>query len=514
MRAVTAETSLAWATHLGVEPGSIDSATLRANLVAGSLSEAFEQGAQSHPESTLQVGETVETHSALQQQVARIAADLMQEGVTPGSRVIFCAPTSMSFVTAYLAALWAGATIILANPAYSDAELHNVVGVAKPRLLVADNPRDFEVPTVRLADLTGRSGPTTPAPRAHVTSQDVALLAFTSGTTGAPKGVPLTHGNLLSSIRAAMWAWRWSADDTLIHALPLFHQHGLSGLHAALLSGSNIRVLDQFDPHKLIAAAAESAGTLLFAVPSIHQRLVGLSAEELAVLSRMRLITSGSAPLSPDLEDTFNRQVGTHLLQRYGLTESGLNVSNPYDGDRIVGSVGFALPGVEVELFTSKGEPAGDEGEICLRGPQVFSGYLDDPAATEAAFWPDGWFRTGDLGSWVGDRLVITGRLKDLIISGGMNVTPGEVELVLEKFPGVAQAAVGGLPNQRWGEEVAAWIVVGDAVDAPNSEELIAHCRSQLAAYKCPKRVFLVRELPRNAMGKIVRSQLSELRPE
>jgi malonyl-CoA/methylmalonyl-CoA synthetase len=339
----------------------------------------------------------------------------------------------------------------------------------------------------------------------------VALLAFTSGTTGRAKGVPLTHAHLLSSIRSAMLAWRWRPDDVLVHALPLFHQHGLSGVHATLAAGSSAAILSRFDPGALVAAVERERATVLFGVPSIHRRLLDLGADALAPLRRLRLATSGSAPLPPALAVEFAGATGVELLERYGLTETGLDLSNRFEGPRSPGHVGTPLPGVEVRLADGSGADA-DEGEILLRGPQVFDGYLDDPEATAAAFHPGGWFRTGDLGRWDGGALRITGRLKELVITGGMNVAPGEVEAVLEQLPSIHEAAVAGVPDDRWGEAVVAWVVPADGARV-DPDAVVAHCRRHLSAYKCPKRVVVTTALPRNAMGKIVRSRLTQEAP-
>lgn len=507
MEAMTAATIRSWATHLGVEPDQVDADRLRAELADGSLPVAFAFGAARSPRSTVQVGDDVLSQAALLDQSTRIAQVLLEEGITIGDRIIMCAGASLPFLACYLGALWSGATVVLANPTYTSGELAALAKNSGARLMLTDGPECTALPGIQVATIMARAAATAAAPMAPVTSDHVALLAFTSGTTGAPKGVPLTHGNLLSSIRAVMLAWRWSAEDTLVHALPLFHQHGLSGIHASLIAGSDVIVLDEFDPHLLVDRARRA--TIMFAVPSIHKRLLDLSNDELAGLRELRLITSGSAPLAPALERDFAERVGVELLQRYGLTESGLDISNPYDGKRTPGSVGFALPGVESALCDDRGKmvEAGADGEICLRGPQVFAGYLDDEAATTKAFWPGGWFRTGDLGRWESDRLMISGRLKELIITGGMNVVPREVEQVIELHPGVVDVAVAGLPSDRWGEAVTAWIVTDRDVDPAT---LIAHCRTELATYKCPKQVIIVDALPRNAMGKLVRGELAE----
>jgi len=499
---VDAATRCAWAAHMGVKPDSIDPAALSSELATGTIPAALAAAAATEQGTIAVDGERL-TYAQLHERVTRAGGVLAHSGVGQGARVVISAPTSMRFVVAYLATLHVGATVVLANPAYTEHELDDLIARSGARLLIADSTHPA-VDTVTLADVDAGKHETHPG--APVANTDVALLAYTSGTTGTPKGVPLTHGMVLASVRAAMRAWRWNADDTLVHTLPLFHQHGLSAVHASLVAGSSLAVLSKFDPHELVATVEHERASIVFAVPSIHQRLADLDPNELRPLGRLRLITSGSAPLSPALADELYAKAGLRPLERYGLTESGLNVSNAY-GDPAVGTVGTPLPGVEVDLRTPDGEPA-DEGEIVLRGPQIFDGYLDDVEATAAAFWPGGWFRTGDLGRWDDDgRLHITGRLKELIITGGMNVAPREVEIAVEAHPEVVETAVAGVPSPRWGEEVTAWVVPA-ARDAFDADAIIEHCRSRLAAYKCPKRIIVVDALPRNAMGKIVRSEL------
>jgi len=499
---VDAATRCAWAAHMGVKPDSIDPAALSSELATGTIPAALAAAAATEQGTIAVDGERL-TYAQLHERVTRAGGVLAHSGVGQCARVVISAPTSMRFVVAYLATLHVGATVVLANPAYTEHELDDLIARSGARLLIADSTHPA-VDTVTLADVDAGKHETHPG--APVANTDVALLAYTSGTTGTPKGVPLTHGMVLASVRAAMRAWRWNADDTLVHTLPLFHQHGLSAVHASLVAGSSLAVLSKFDPHELVATVEHERASIVFAVPSIHQRLADLDPNELRPLGRLRLITSGSAPLSPALADELYAKAGLRPLERYGLTESGLNVSNAY-GDPAVGTVGTPLPGVEVDLRTPDGEPA-DEGEIVLRGPQIFDGYLDDVEATAAAFWPGGWFRTGDLGRWDDDgRLHITGRLKELIITGGMNVAPREVEIAVEAHPEVVETAVAGVPSPRWGEEVTAWVVPA-ARDAFDADAIIEHCRSRLAAYKCPKRIIVVDALPRNAMGKIVRSEL------
>lgn len=500
---VNAATQRAWASHLGVAADSIDTNALRTRLAAGTIPDALAEAAASRSGSITVDGERC-TYPELLDRVSRAAAVLAHAGAERGQRVVISAPTSLRFVVAYLAALQVGATVVLANPAYTEYELDALIERSGSRLLVAENAH-HTIETVALTAID--AGVHDPHPGAPVESTDIAMLAYTSGTTGTPKGVPLTHGMLLASVRGAMHAWRWNADDTLVHALPLFHQHGLSAVHASLLAGSSLTVLPKFDPYELIATVEQERATIVFAVPSIHQRLAALDSPELRPLRRLRLITSGSAPLSPALADTLYEKAGLQPLERYGLTESGLDVSNEY-GNPAIGTVGTPLPGAEIELRAPDGSAA-TEGEIVLRGPQVFDGYLNDPDATAAAFWPGGWFRTGDLGRRdEHGRLVITGRLKELIITGGMNVAPREVELTVETLPGVEEAAVAGVPSERWGEEVTAWVVRSPGTDLDQST-VLEHCRARLAAYKCPKRIIVVDALPRNAMGKILRSELT-----
>jgi malonyl-CoA/methylmalonyl-CoA synthetase len=327
--------------------------------------------------------------------------------------------------------------------------------------------------------------------------------------------VPLTHRQLAASIQGAMAAWRWTAEDVLVHALPLFHQHGLGGVHATLIAGSTAHVRSRFDPDDLTATVRTESASVLFGVPASYQALLDAAAG-VPLLRGLRLAVCGSAPLSPALAARLPGLLGQLPLIRYGTTESGLDVSNPLGAAR-PDTVGLPLPGVQCRIWAAGPEvpggqeaPPGADGEIQLRGPQVFQGYWHDPAATAAAFTPDGWFRTGDIGAVdpASGHLVIRGRTKELIISGGLNVYPREVEIALERHPSVAEAAVAGLPHPRWGEQVTAWIVPRPGA-AVSEAELAAHARTLLAAYKCPKQVFTLTALPRNPLGKLNRAALA-----
>jgi acyl-CoA synthetase (AMP-forming)/AMP-acid ligase II len=456
------------------------------------------------------------THGALNEMASR-AAGWIATQIGPGDRVLIAGPPSLDWAACYLGTLRAGGVAVPANPVYTHAELDELIGASGARLAVAWGDAASRLADssglrlVSVADwMTGKAD----AVMDRVGPDATAVLAFTSGTTGRPKGVPLTHRNLLSSIRTAMAAWRWSRDDVLVHALPLFHQHGLGGLHATMIAGSSLHLLPRFTPEDLLHTIADSSATVLFAVPTMYQRLSAVDEALPAPGNRLRLAVSGSAPLSGDVAAGAGRLLGRIPLVRYGTTESGLDISHVYKESRelgLSGTIGVPLPGLEVRLAgeVGAGVAANAEGEIQLRGPQVFGGYWGDPEATEAAFTTDGWFRTGDIArlDTASNHLVIQGRSKEMIITGGLKVFPREVELTLEKHPSVEEAAVGGILDDRWGEQVTAWVVLapGHALDA---DALIAHARSLLAPYKCPKQVFSVDALPRNQAGKVDRRKL------
>jgi len=497
-----------WRAHL---PGMADVREFAADLGDRSVPELAASSAARFPGRVAVTvdGEPV-THAGLDEDAGRVAGWLAQR-VAPGDRVLLAAGASLGFVRCYLGALRAGAVVVLANPGYTAAELSHLVADSGAVLAFADAEPARRLAGLGLAVTDVRQAPpdTAPAPGIAVGPDDAALLAYTSGTTGRPKGVPLTHRQVAVSVRAVMAAWRWQADDVLVHALPLYHQHGLGGLHTALFGGSTVHIRSKFSADDLVRAAAQTRASVLFAVPTIYQALAQDPATRAGGLRGLRLAVCGSAPLSPALAARLPSVLGRLPLVRYGTTESGLDVSNPVTGPR-PDTLGVPLPGVLARVQAADG-PAdpGQDGEIQVRGPHVFAGYWNDPDATAAAFTPDGWFRTGDIGTVdpATGHLMIRGRTKEMIISGGLNVYPREVEIALESHPSVAEAAVAGVPDERWGERVTAWVVLRNGHDL-DEEGLIAHARSVLAAYKCPKRVFQRAELPRNHLGKIVRSQL------
>jgi acyl-CoA synthetase (AMP-forming)/AMP-acid ligase II len=522
-----------WRRHL---PGVGDVASFVAGLGGETIPALAAAAAAAVPDRVaVSVDGQAITHAELDAAAARVAGWLARR-IRPGDRVLLAAGSSIGFVRCYLGALRAGAVVLLANPGYTAAELGYLAAHSGAVLAFADRgPADRLGEATGLPGATGLGGGTglpglsavsDPLPTVDVADlpdadpagdvvprpQDTALLAYTSGTTGRPKGVPLSHGEVAVSIRAAMAAWRWQAGEVLVHALPLYHQHGLGGLHAALIAGGTVHIRSKFSPDDLVRTVADTRATAMFAVPTIYQALVDSAAAAQPALRGLRLAVCGSAPLSPALAVRLTEALGRVPLIRYGTTESGLDVSNPLDDPR-GDTVGVPLPGVLARIQVADGgngaAAPGADGEIQVCGPQVFAGYWRDPDATAAAFTPDGWFRTGDIGTvdQATGHLTIRGRIKEMIITGGLNVYPREVEIVLEAHPSVAEAAVAGLPDDHWGEQVTAWVVPRDGCPFDEAA-LIAHARTQLASYKCPKRVFRLAALPRNQLGKIVKSAL------
>lgn len=437
----------------------------------------------------------------------RAAGRLLAAGLGSGDRLVWSVPSSVDGLAAHVGALRAGLVVVPANTAYTERELAHIVrdvraaGAVVGRADQADWVRAAAPgavvagPGLDLPD--GDAGPLDEA-----AADDPALICFTSGTTGVPKGAVLRHRNLLAATESVTRAWRMSPADRLVHALPVFHAHGLAvGAYGTMTAGGSAVLLPGFDPASVADAARAHRATLFFGVPTMYHRLV--TSGRAAELSGLRLCVSGSAPLPAELHAAASAAIGSTVLERYGMTETLMNTSNPYIGERRAGTVGFPLPGVEVVVD--------DGGGVLLRGPNVFSGYFGRAAATAEAFRDLGdggapWFVTGDLGEDVDGYLVIRGRSTELIISGGFNVYPTEVEDVLARCPGVAEVAVTGTASDEWGEVVTAWVVPDGP--APAVEALRAHCDGLLAPYKQPRLVRVVEVLPRNAMGKVVRGDL------
>jgi acyl-CoA synthetase (AMP-forming)/AMP-acid ligase II len=516
-----------WRAHL---PGTGDVPAYVDRLGEATIPElaAASAGRVPHRVAITVDGEPI-THSELDAGAARVAGWLARR-LRPGDRVLLAAGPGLGFLRCYLGALRAGAMVVLANPGSTAPELAHVVSGSGARVAFADHGPARLLAGLPEAPLTVDASQPPPGPpgkagqRVRAGPDDTALLAYTSGTTGRPKGVPVTHRQLVTSIRSAMAAWRWSADDVLVHALPLHHQHGLGGVHATLIAGATGHLRSKFTPADIIETVRATHASVLLGVPTMYQALLNAAGGNdgtrpaLAerggphgrpVLNDLRLAVCGSAPLSPVLAGRLPALTGHLPLVRYGTTETGLNISDTY-GEPHNGTIGVPLPGVLARVWSDGAElAAGQDGEIQLRGPQVFGGYWNDPAATAAAFTPDGWFRTGDIGRVdpTDGQLTVRGRIKEMIITGGLNVYPQEVEVVLESHPLVAEAAVAGVPHEHWGEQVTAWVVMHPGCDF-DERGLVAHARTALAAYKCPKRVFKLEALPRNHAGKVVRGAL------
>lgn len=487
-------TAPAWARHLppGVPWEGLD---LRAGV---SIPRVVAGHAARDPDRALLHDGGWLTWGAVAEQSEGVAGRLAGLGLQPGDRLLCSASASASLVVAHLAALRMGLVVVPLNTAYQEAEVAHVVADAAPAAAIVDRAdaagwlRSAGVrvvgPSVDLPD-----GPVPALDRSE--QDDPAMICYTSGTTGRPKGAVLRHGNLLAAAEAVRLAWRWSAGDRLLLALPLFHMHGLGvGVHGSLVAGASMVLVRRFDPAAVLAAVGEHDATLFFGVPTMYARLA--EHPSVGALGRLRLCVSGSAPLDPSLHRRLAERCGQSVLERYGMTETLMLVSNPYDGERRAGTVGFPLPGVELRL---------SDGEIVVRGPSVFAGYRGRDEGPDA----DGWFATGDIGELGADGyLRIVGRSKELIITGGFNVYPREVEDVLLSHPAVAEAAVVGVPSEEWGETVVAYVVQAGNVDR---SELIGYCRDRLAHFKCPRQVIFVASLPRNALGKVLRDDVRRL---
>jgi malonyl-CoA/methylmalonyl-CoA synthetase len=497
-------TALAWEVHMpaGVRAEDLD-LTAKANLPS-----AWVRVWASTPSApTLFDRDRGWIHAEqLEEATRRMAGRLQGAGLEPGDRMLFSAASSLELVIAHVAALRAGIVVVPANTAYREREVAHVVTDARPKAALVDDPDRARWILAAAGSETVVVGPDVDLPDGEPAALDAmapdepALIGYTSGTTGSPKGAVLTHANLLAGSESVGLAWRWTAHDRLVLALPLFHVHGLCvGLHGTLLAGASAVLLPRFDVDSVLDAAGSHDASLFFGVPTMYHRLAQSS--RVGELARLRLCVSGSAPLPAELHRALAERGGQEVLERYGMTETLMNVSNPYDGERRAGTVGFPLPGVQLRLSN------GQEGEIQLRGPNIFAGYWERPKATAESF-TDGWFRTGDLGSVDSDGyLRILGRSKELIISGGFNVYPREVEDVLLAHPGVSEVAVVGTPSDEWGEIVTAFVV--PAGDEPRPDVLLAFAAEQLAAFKRPRLLHFVESLPRNALGKVVKHELA-----
>ena len=457
---------------------------------------------------------------------ARLASRLQNLGAQPGDRIASRADKSPEALALCAACVRAGMIFVPLNTAYTPAEADYFVGDSRPAVFVCGEDARADLspvarkhganPQTLNADgggtLTDGLDGEPPAPVVPRAPDDAACALYTSGTTGKSKGALLTHRNLESNARTLAALWRFSADDVLLHALPIFHVHGMfTASFTALAAGAAMLFAPKFDAAQVARLLPRS--TAMMGVPTHYTRLLALPESEFnrAAAANVRVFISGSAPLRAETHAAFERRTGHRILERYGMSEAGMMASNPIDGERRAGAVGFPLPGVELRIVDEKsGEelPRGKVGAIEVRGPNVFKGYWRMPEKTRDAFRADGFFTTGDLGKFDADGyLRIVGRASDMIVTGGLNLYPPEVEAAINALPGVLESAVVGAPHPDFGEGAVAFIVAEQGA-SPTEAEVIAALRKTLANFKTPKRTLLADELPRNAMGKVQKNIL------
>ncbi len=470
----------------------------------------------------------VHTWRELDEASARIANLLDSLGLPPGARVVAQTEKSVEALVLYLAVLRAGRVFLPLNPAYQASEIAYFLKDAEPAMVICSGRAFDSVGGIaRQAGIANvfslnEDGTGTLLERAAlqdtrhepaaVHADDVAVILYTSGTTGRSKGAMLSHANLLANTEALHAYWGWRSSDVLIHTLPIFHVHGLFvAAQGALYSGGKMLWFDRFDARAIVQRLPEAS--VFMGVPTLYVRMLQESGLTQEACRHMRLFAAGSAPLLPDTFDRWRERTGHAILERYGMSETVMLTSNPYharDGERRAGTVGFPLPGVQLRIADEYDRPCarGEIGGIEVRGPSVFKGYWRAPELSAQAFSADGWFRTGDLGR-IDERgyLTIAGRSKDLIITGGYNVYPAEVESYLNEMPGVAESAVIGVPHPDFGEAVVA-VITAEPGASPREADLIAELKSRIANFKVPKRVFVRDELPRNVMGKVQKAVL------
>ncbi len=470
----------------------------------------------------------VTTYGDLDRETAKLANALVGLGVKPGDRVAVQVEKSARALFLYLACARAGAAYLPLNTAYTLAELAYFIGDAEPAVVVcrpasrdavAALPEAAKVLSVETLDADGSGSIADRAaaerdsfadiPRA---ADDLAAILYTSGTTGRSKGAMLTQENLWSNAEVLVDYWRFTGEDVLIHALPIYHTHGLFvATNTILAAGGSMIFLPKFDAREVLSLMPRA--TTMMGVPTFYTRLIDTPGLDREATRRMRLFVSGSAPLLAETHRAFEEKTGHRILERYGMTETNMNTSNPYDGERRAGTVGFPLPAVSVRIAdpeTGRELPRGEIGVIEVKGPNVFKGYWRMPEKTASEFRPDGFFITGDVATIDQDGYVtIVGRAKDLIISGGFNVYPKEVEGEIDEMAGVVESAVVGLPHKDFGEGVTAVVVLEKGASLDEAA-VIGALKQRLAAYKLPKRVFFVDELPRNTMGKVQKNVLRD----
>ncbi len=468
------------------------------------------------------------TYTDIDVNSGRMAGLLTELGINPGDRVLVQVDKSPEAIVLYLACLRAGAVFLPLNTAYTAREVEYFIQDAEPRLVICGPEAETGLAPLldkaaceSLLTLDAGGGGTlmTRYARADdcdlvapVCGDDLAAILYTSGTTGRSKGAMLTHDNLASNARVLHAYWGWRQGDVLIHALPVFHVHGLFvAVHCAMLNGSPMLFLQKFDADSVLELLPRA--TVLMGVPTFYVRLLERETLDRERVAHMRLFISGSAPLLEETFHSFEKCTGHRILERYGMTEAGMITSNPLDGERLPGTVGYFLPGGAGRVADADGNelPRGEPGVLEITGPNVFKGYWRMPKNTTEAFSEDGHFITGDIATMAEDgRISIVGRARDLVISGGFNVYPKEIELLIDAIPGVRESAVIGVPHPDFGEVVAA-VVTTDGTHKVDEMGVSQALDGQLARFKQPKRIFFVDTLPRNTMGKVQKNQLREI---
>ncbi|MGQ9694093.1 MAG: class I adenylate-forming enzyme family protein [Thermodesulfobacteriota bacterium] len=500
------------------------------------LAQVLDQSFQKYAEQTAIIwGERQYRYKEMEKEVKIRARWLQKIGIHKGDRVAFLLPKGLEFIFLNLATVFAGAISVPLNPDYSAEEIQYYLTDAEISLLITDSPRYEKLKFLSKEEmkktvLLDDSSPNEWEPLLRELQKmakglyqipflhpaEVVILIYTSGSTGKPKGVMITHQNIISNLLALKETWKWTEKDVILHVLPLFHIHGLIlNLYGAFLNGSTIILHEKFDPQKAWWDIEKRKCTFLSAVPTIYNRMLREYKKEKYDLRTMRLFISGAAPLSERIFQNFAEETGFRILDRYGMTETGVISSNPLNPlKRIPLSVGFPLPGVKVRIADEEGNELrnGEVGEVWVKGNNVFKGYWKNHQKSKEAFWGD-WFKTGDLGykdQKDFGRLYLVGRKKELIITGGFNVYPKEVEKVLESHEAVQEAAILGIPDEDFGEKVVAVVAFRQGRRQPSFQELINFCKEHLVSYKCPKEIMLVENLPRNAMGKVLKERLRE----
>jgi malonyl-CoA/methylmalonyl-CoA synthetase len=450
------------------------------------------------------------TFGEIDERSNRLANLFRARGIETGDRLCVYLVNSPEMIDIYIACVKLGVIFVPINILYRDREITHILNDAEPKALITDSDIATELPVSRTAELTAAAAACDAArPAVTLDGDTPAGIIYTSGTTGRSKGAVLTHNNFAANAVNLLACWEISHADRFLLALPLFHVHGLgNGLHCWLMSGCRMRLLERFEHQHATEVFLDFRPTLFFAVPAIYVRLLDLDASAAKQIGGfMRLFVSGSAPLPAQIHEEFRARYGHTILERYGMSETLMNISNPYIGERRAGTVGQPLPGVSAQLLNEQLEPVsqGETGEVYLRGPNLFAGYWRQPEATERAFHK-GWFRTGDLATVSPDGYyTLSGRRSDLIISGGFNIYPREIEEFLEEHPEVTEAAVVARRDRVRGEVPVAYVVTTAAI-----ETLETICRNKLASFKVPREFIVIEKLPRNAMGKIQKHMLPE----